>query len=107
MFTEDVESARGLTGARYGIIATVEDAGAPQGLSFSGFATKEQQESCSPGPTAPSVEVAAGCGRAHGKPNTNRLLPALGRSSGVRPVKWADVPPEPVLTATYWRPSTA
>ena len=42
-----------------------------------------------------------------GNANTNRLFPALGRSSGVSPVKCDDVPPEPVLTATNWRPSTA
>ena len=38
---------------------------------------------------------------------TNRLLPALGRSSGVRRVKPDAVPDVPVLTATYCRPSTA
>ena len=42
-----------------------------------------------------------------GKPNTNRLLPLLGRSSGVRRVKPDAVPEGPVLTATYCRPSTA
>ena len=29
---ETVASARGLTGARYGVIATVDEAGAPRGL---------------------------------------------------------------------------
>ena len=38
----------------------------------------------------------------HGKPNTNRLFPPLGRSSGVSPDRR-----EPVLATTYWRPSTA
>ena len=42
-----------------------------------------------------------------GRTNTNRLLPALGRSSGVRRVKPDAVPAVPVLTATYCRPSTA
>ena len=46
-------------------------------------------------------------GAFHGKPNTNRLLPTLGRSSGVRRVKPDAVPELPVLTATYCRPSTA
>ena len=45
--------------------------------------------------------------KCQGSANTNRLFPALGRSSGVSPVKCDDVPPEPVLTATNWRPSTA
>ena len=43
----------------------------------------------------------------YGSANTNRLLPALGRSSGVRRMKPDAVPAEPVLTATYCRPSTA
>ena len=38
-----------------------------------------------------------------GSANTNRLLPRLGRSSGVRSMKRG----VPVLTATYCRPSTA
>ena len=42
-----------------------------------------------------------------GNANTNRLFPALGRSSGVSPVKCDDVPPLPVLTATNCCPSTA
>ena len=46
-------------------------------------------------------------GRVKAKQNTNRLFPALGRNSGVSPVKCDDVPPEPVLTATNCRPSTA
>ena len=37
-----------------------------------------------------------------GRANTKRLLPTLGRSSGVRPERRA-----PVLAATYCRPSTA
>ena len=40
-----------------------------------------------------------------GSANTNRLLPELGRSSGVR--RRFTPPPAPVLTATYWRPPTA
>ena len=40
-----------------------------------------------------------------GSANTNRLLPLLGWSSGVR--RRLIPAPEPVLTATYWRPSTA
>ena len=41
---EVVESARGLTGARYGVIATVDEAGAPADFVFSGFTPEEQQE---------------------------------------------------------------
>ncbi len=40
---EVVESARGLTGARYGVIATVDEAGAPQDFFFSGFTPEERQ----------------------------------------------------------------
>ena len=36
-----------------------------------------------------------------GSANTNRLLPALGRSSGVSPMKPEAVAALPVLTATY------
>ena len=42
-----------------------------------------------------------------GKAKTNRLLPMLGRSSGVRGVKYTTVRELPVLTATYCRPSIA
>ena len=42
-----------------------------------------------------------------GSANTKSVLPALGRSSGVRPTKPEAVAAEPVLTATYCRPSTA
>ena len=42
-----------------------------------------------------------------GRANTNRLFPALGRSSGVSPMKPDAVAALPVLTATNWRPSTA
>ena len=42
-----------------------------------------------------------------GSANTKRVLPALGRSSGVRRLKAPDVSERPVLTATYWRPSWA
>ena len=41
---EVVESARGLTGARYGVIATVDEAGVPQDFFFSGFTPEEQHE---------------------------------------------------------------
>ena len=41
---EVVASACGLTGARYGVIATVDEAGAPQDFVFSGVTPEEQQE---------------------------------------------------------------
>jgi len=42
---EVVESARGLTGARYGVIATVDETGAPTRESvFSGFSPEEERE---------------------------------------------------------------
>ena len=41
---EVMESARGLTGARWGVIATVEEAGAPRDFVFSGFTPEEQHE---------------------------------------------------------------
>ena len=41
---EAVESARGLTGARYGVIATVGEEGAPQDFVFSGFTLGEERE---------------------------------------------------------------
>ena len=41
---EVVESARTLTGARWGIIATVDEAGAPRDFVFSGFTPEEQLE---------------------------------------------------------------
>ena len=41
---EVVESARGLTGARYGVIATVDEAGVPQDFFFSGFTPEEERE---------------------------------------------------------------
>jgi DNA-binding response OmpR family regulator/signal transduction histidine kinase len=44
VLAETVESARGLTGARYGVIVTVDDAGAPQGFFFSGVTPEEQEE---------------------------------------------------------------
>ena len=43
VLAEVVESARGLTGARYGVIATVDDAGAPADFMFSGFTPEKQQ----------------------------------------------------------------
>ena len=45
VLAEVVESARGLTGARYGVIATVDETGAPtQESVFSGFTPEEEQE---------------------------------------------------------------
>ena len=41
---EVVESARALTGARYGVIATVDEAGAPRDFVFSGFTPEERRE---------------------------------------------------------------
>ena len=39
-----VESARGLTGARYGVIATIDEAGRPQEHVISGFAAAEARQ---------------------------------------------------------------
>ena len=44
VLTEAIESARGLTGARYGVIVTVDGTGVPQDFVFSGFTPHEQQE---------------------------------------------------------------
>ena len=44
VLAEVVESARTLTGARYGVIATVDEAGVPADFFFSGFTPEEQQE---------------------------------------------------------------
>ena len=44
VLNEAVESARALTGARWGIIATVDEAGAPLDFVFSGFTPEEQRE---------------------------------------------------------------
>ena len=41
---EVVESARALTGARWGVIATVDEAGAPLDFVFSGFTPEEERE---------------------------------------------------------------
>ena len=41
---EVVESARALTGARWGIIATIDEAGAPLDFVFSGFTEEEERE---------------------------------------------------------------
>ena len=41
---EVVESARALTGARWGVIATVDEAGAPLDFVFSGFTPEERQD---------------------------------------------------------------
>ena len=41
---EVVESARALTGARWGVIATVNESGAPLDFVFSGFTPEEQRE---------------------------------------------------------------
>ena len=42
VLNEVVESARALTGARYGAIATIDDAGVPQDFVTSGFTSKER-----------------------------------------------------------------
>ena len=44
VLSEVVESARSLTGARYGIIATVDDAGEPLEVVNSGFTAEEEHE---------------------------------------------------------------
>ena len=44
VLAEAMESARALTGARWGVIATVDEAGAPQDFVFSGFAPEEERE---------------------------------------------------------------
>ena len=49
-----------------------------------------------------SSPAVSSCQRS-GNANTNRLFPWLGLSSGVRLMNRG----VPVLTATYWRPSTA
>ena len=41
---ETLASARALTGARYGIIVTVDEAGAPRDFVFSGFSAGEERE---------------------------------------------------------------
>ncbi|MDE0521377.1 MAG: ATP-binding protein [Boseongicola sp.] len=41
---EVVESARALTGARWGVIATVDEAGAPLDFVFSGFTAEERED---------------------------------------------------------------
>ena len=43
VLNEVVESARALTGARYGAIATIDEAGAPQDFVTSGFTADEHQ----------------------------------------------------------------
>ena len=78
-----VASARGLTGARYGVIVTVDDAGAPQDFVFSGVTPEEQQE----------LVVWPGSGRLiqhlHELPGPLRLadLPAYARSLGIAPAR--------------------
>ena len=44
VLAEVVASARGLTGARYGVIVTVDESGAPRDFVFSGVTPEEQQE---------------------------------------------------------------
>ena len=44
VLAEVIASARQLTGARYGVIVTVDEAGAPQDCVFSGVTPEEQQE---------------------------------------------------------------
>ena len=41
---EVMESAQALTGARWGVIATVDEQGTPQDFVFSGFTSEEQHE---------------------------------------------------------------
>ena len=43
----------------------------------------------------------------YGSAKTNRLLPRLGRSSGVRRMLSCELSDEPVLATTYCTPSTA
>ena len=44
VLAEAMESARALTGARWGVIAIVDEAGAPGDFVFSGFAPEEERE---------------------------------------------------------------
>ena len=44
VLAEVVESARALTGARWGVIATVDETGEPRDFVFSGFTPEEQHE---------------------------------------------------------------
>ena len=44
VLAEVVESARGLTGARYGVIVTADEAGAPRDFVFSGVTPDEERE---------------------------------------------------------------
>ena len=44
VLAEVVASARGLTGARYGVIVTVDEAGVPADFVFSGVTPDEQRE---------------------------------------------------------------
>ena len=44
VLAEAVDVARGLTGARYGVIVTVDEAGAPADFVFSGYTPELQQE---------------------------------------------------------------
>ncbi len=44
VLSDVVESARGLTGARYGFIVTLDEAGATVVFVFSGLTAEEQQE---------------------------------------------------------------
>ena len=44
VLAEVVASARGLTGARYGVIVTVDESGAPQDFVLSGFTPEEQRD---------------------------------------------------------------
>ena len=59
-------------------------------------------------PAGPAVRLGAWTPDAQsGKANTNKLLPMLGRSSGVSRANACELPDGPVLIATYCRPSTA
>ncbi len=46
VLSEVAESGRALTGARWGVIATIDEAGAPLDFVFSGFSPEEQQDLC-------------------------------------------------------------
>ena len=83
---EVVDSARALTAARYGIIATVDDAGAVQDFVASGF-TREEQDQLANWPDGPRLFE-----RLRDNPGRLRLedlrdyLPSLGFSPDLMPL---------------------
>ncbi len=83
---EVVDSARALTAARYGIIATVDDAGAVQDFVASGF-TQEEQDRLASWPDGPRLFE-----RLRDRPGRLRLedlrdcLPSLGFSPDLMPL---------------------